>query len=46
MTRLEQILAEVIATHEGKIGTHYEGCYRWHAGCLALLVRDAMAAGE
>ena len=39
-----EIVAEVIATHADDIGTHYGDCYRWHAGCLALRVRDQLEA--
>lgn len=39
---VREILAEVIATHADQIGTHYEGCYRRHAGCLAVLLRDML----
>ena len=37
-------LNEVIATHADDIGTHYGDCYRWHAGCLAVLLRDQLEA--
>lgn len=32
----------VIAAHAGEIGTHSAGCYRHHAGCLAVLIRDIL----
>ena len=31
---------DVIAYHAGHVSTHYEDCYRHHAGCLAVLLRD------
>lgn len=31
-----RILAEVVKTHEGNLSTHYESCWRHHAGCLAV----------
>src|SRR5699024_11991210 len=33
-----RILREVVATHEGNVSTHYESCWRHHAGCLAVLL--------
>lgn len=39
---VREILAEVIATHADQIGTHYGNCYRRHAGCLAVLLRDML----
>lgn len=32
----------VIAAHAGEIGTHYEQCWKRHAGCLAVLIRDIL----
>jgi len=29
------IIQEVLHENEGLVGTHFETCYRWHAGCLA-----------
>jgi hypothetical protein len=37
------ILHEVIATHAGRVSTHYEECWRYHAGCLARLLLDVDA---
>lgn len=34
---------EVIADLGDDIRTHGPDCYRWHAGCLALRVRQALA---
>lgn len=35
-----EILDEVVNVHEGRISTHYENCWTWHAGCLARLLLD------
>ena len=35
----ESVIAEVIEYHADTIGTHYEGCYKHHAGCLAVRLR-------
>lgn len=35
-----RILDEVVATHAGRASTHYAGCWRYHAGCLARLLLD------
>ncbi|MGX9349188.1 hypothetical protein [Microbacterium sp. KNMS] len=37
------ILTEVIDAHAGHIGTHNPRCWRYHAGCLAVLIRDRFA---
>lgn len=37
---LSEIIDAVLEAHEGRIGTHYEGCWKYHAACLALLLRD------
>ena len=41
-SRALAILDAVIDTHKGDIGTHYDDCYRFHAGCLAVRVRHAL----
>lgn len=33
---------QVIRAHEGEIGTHYDDCYKYHAGCLAVLIRNTL----
>lgn len=35
-----RVVDDVIAYHAGHVSTHYEDCYRHHAGCLAMLLRD------
>lgn len=35
----DDILAAVEKVHEGRISTHYEGCWKYHAGCLAFILR-------
>lgn len=37
-----QVTDEVIAAHAGIISTHYETCYKRHAACLAVLLRDIL----
>ena len=39
IARANHTLNAVIARHEGHIGTHYEDCWKNHAGCLALMVQ-------
>lgn len=34
------IVNEVITLHDGEIGTHYDGCWKRHVACLAVLIRD------
>ena len=41
-----EVIAAVIETHEGRISTHYEECWKYHAGCLAVLLRDMGVADE
>lgn len=37
------VVDTVIAKHTGDDPrTHLEGCYVWHAGCLAVLVRNIL----
>ena len=36
-----EIIAAVLEAHVGRIGTHYEGCWKYHAACLAMLLRKA-----
>lgn len=40
--RALQIVDKVIAEHRTIISTHYEGCWKRHAACLAVLVRDTL----
>lgn len=45
-TRLEcaeGIAREVLDFHKGEISTHYDSCWKRHAGCLAALILDATA---
>ncbi len=41
-SRVLAILDAVIDAHKGEVGTHYDGCYKFHAGCLAVRVRHAL----
>lgn len=43
---IKAILDEVIAAHGGRISTHYDGCYRNHAACLAVLLKDVIEDRE
>lgn len=45
-TRIEEVLAEVLETRAGKIGTHSDDCYTYHAGCLAALIQDLINHNE
>ena len=36
------LVEEVIAEHADRVGTHYEGCWRNHAACLAVAVKEAL----
>ena len=38
----ESVIAEVIEYHADTIGTHYDGCYKRHAVCLAVKLRDML----
>lgn len=44
MRTVDEVVAEVMAVHAGKISTHSDRCYRYHAGCLAFLIRDLLDA--
>ena len=38
----ERVIAEVIEYHADTIGSHYDGCYKHHAVCLAVKLRDML----
>ena len=38
----ESVIAEVIEYHADAIGSHYDGCYKHHAPCLAVKLRDML----
>ena len=44
--KIKSLVDEVYATHEGYISTHYEGCYRYHAGCLAVVIKRILEDGD
>ena len=46
MKRIKSLVDEVYATHEGYISTHYETCYRYHAGCLASWIKEILEAED
>lgn len=37
-----QLAQEVLDEHADRIRTHYEGCWRNHAGCLAKLMLETL----
>ena len=38
----ESVIAEVIEYYADTIGSHYDGCYKHHAVCLAVKLRDML----
>ena len=42
MTAIRDIIEEVYQHHAGHISTHYESCWKYHAGCLASLLRGIL----
>ena len=38
----ESVISEVIEYHADAIGSHYDGCYKHHAVCLAVKLRDML----
>ena len=38
----ESVIAEVIEYHADTIGSHYYGCHKHHAPCLAVKLRDML----
>ena len=45
-SRVLAILDAVIDAHKGEVGTHYDGCYKFHAGCLAVRIRHVLGHGS
>ena len=43
LTEIRALTAGIIKLHAGVIGTHYETCFMFHAGCLAEYVADICA---
>ena len=39
-----RVLDEVINLHAEEFRTHHDTCYRYHAGCLAVLIRGTLEA--
>lgn len=37
-----RIADEVVHAHQGNTSTHYESCWKHHAGCLAVLIRNIL----
>lgn len=35
-----RVIKAVLDEHEGEVGTHWETCWKHHAGCLARVLRD------
>jgi hypothetical protein len=42
MNELLKAAELVIEDWKGHVGTHYEGCWRRHIACFAVLVKDAL----
>ena len=42
MTSPREVVEEVYELHKDVIGTHYENCWRNHAGCLASMLKYLM----
>ncbi|WP_424936695.1 MULTISPECIES: hypothetical protein [Bacteria] len=36
---IRAVVDDVIAEHHGRVATHWDGCWKWHAACLAHLIR-------
>lgn len=36
------LVNHAIEVNPGVVGTHYEGCYAWHAPCLAQYIKDIL----
>ena len=43
LTEIRALTAGIIKRQAGVIGTHYETCFMYHAGCLAEYVADICA---
>ena len=43
LTEIRLLTAGIIKRQAGVIGTHYETCFMYHAGCLAEYVADICA---
>lgn len=39
---IQDVLQEVVGAHAGEIGTHYDGCWKNHAACLAVYIFDLL----
>ena len=43
LTEIRALTAGIIKRQAGVIGTHYETCFMYHAGCLAAYIADICA---
>ena len=43
LTEIRLLTAGIIKLHADSLGTHYESCFRYHAGCLAAYIADICA---
>ena len=43
LTEIREIIAGVMNRQGSFVGTHYETCFMYHAGCLAEYVADICA---
>ena len=39
------LTGEVLTERSGEISTHYDGCYVWHANCLARRIEAILTRG-
>ena len=39
------LAGEVLTERSGEISTHYDGCYVWHANCLARRIEAILTRG-
>lgn len=37
-----EVVDKVIDAHKEQIGTHSMSCWKYHAGCLAVLIRNTL----
>jgi hypothetical protein len=45
VAEIRRIVERVKAKHAGRISTHYDECWMYHAGCLAKLIGDVLKEG-
>lgn len=45
LDRLKAAVDHVYEVHGERISTHYEGCWVYHAGCLAAMLKGIIDEG-